>query len=516
MLSTLAAIVRDEPSPLEAPEDLVRIVTRCLRKSPEARYQTMAEIKTALENAVHSEQHSLPSIAVLPFANMSRDANDEYFSDGLAEEIINLLAHVPGLKVTARTSAFAFRGKDQDITKIAEALKVRTILQGSVRRAGNRIRVTAQLINAQDGYHLWSERYDRELTDIFAVQDEIAAAIAQALQVKLSPKPTALQRHAPSVPAYEAYLKGRHYQWRATPDDVDKSKQFYLQAIELDPQFPLAYIGYGDHFLYSAASGLQPAREAMPIVRENARKALELDPALPEAHAMLGIVACHLDHDWQEAGRHFQRAVATEPVPPLVRSWYGFFYLSPSGRPQGSVEQHERALQEDPLNALYGSCLASALMLAGRPAEAERRARQVLDVDPAFQLALFAAGPACIVQGKVGYALAFGEKAHALYPQMTWPAGLLAAVHERMGDPNRAASMLASIRSGSEYGAPVGLAIYHAGRGDIDQAVEWATKAVEFGQPGPLNFVGLSLETLRSSSNWPRLAKAANLPSETI
>src|SRR5262249_43486037 len=227
---------------------------------------------------------------------------------------------------------------------------------------------------------------------------------------------------------------------------------------------------------------------------------------------MLGIVACHLDHDWQEAERHFQRAIATEPVPPLVRSWYGFFYLGPRGRPEGSVEQHERALQDDPLNALYGSCLAAALVLAGRPAEAERRARQVLDVDPTFQIALFAAGPVCMVQGKIGYAREFGEKAHALYPQTTWPTGLLAAVYERMGEPGRAAPLLASIRAGRDYAAPVGLAIYHACRGEIDQAVDWVIKAVEFGQPCPWNFLGLSVETLRSSSNWPRLAKAANLP----
>ena len=202
----LSAVLRDEPDPLMAPAALTEIVLRCLRKTPAERFQTVAEIKAALESIPLGPVEHQPSIAVLPFVNMSRDPDDEYFSDGLAEEILNVLSHIPGLKVTARTSSFAFRGKEQDITRIAETLRVRTILEGSVRRAGSRIRVTAQLINAVDGYHLWSERYDRELTDVFAMQDEIAIAIAGALQLKL----TGARPHEPNLPAYEAFLKGRH------------------------------------------------------------------------------------------------------------------------------------------------------------------------------------------------------------------------------------------------------------------------------------------------------------------
>jgi eukaryotic-like serine/threonine-protein kinase len=182
--STMAAILHKEPAPLDAPPALQQIVKRCLAKAPGERFQTMAEVVTALES--EPEQPARPSVAVLPFANMSGDKENEYFSDGLAEEIINALAQIPGLKVTARTSAFAFRGKESDIRKIAEALDVRTILEGSVRRAGSRIRVTACLINAADGSHLWVQRYDREMADIFELQDEIAHAIASVLQVNLS------------------------------------------------------------------------------------------------------------------------------------------------------------------------------------------------------------------------------------------------------------------------------------------------------------------------------------------
>jgi len=206
-VSTMAAILHKEPAPLDALPALQQIVKRCLMKAPGERFPTMAEVSQALGVDLTLEEAASPSIAVLPFANMSGDKDNEYFSDGLAEEIINALAQIPGLKVTARTSAFAFRGKD--IRKIAEALDVKTILEGSVRRSGNRIRVIAQLINANDGYHLWSQRYDREMADIFKLQDEIAQAIASALKVKLS-SPPPLQHYKPNLPAYDALLKARY------------------------------------------------------------------------------------------------------------------------------------------------------------------------------------------------------------------------------------------------------------------------------------------------------------------
>ena len=209
-IATIAAILRDEPKALHAPTCLQDIVARCLRKSCTDRFQNMTEVKAALGAAVallsaQKSSEDQPSIAVLPFANISASKDVEYFSEGLAEEILNLLVRIPGLKVTARTSSFAFRGKKQDITEIAHKLHVRTVLDGSVRRAGNRIRVTARLLNAADGCHLWSERYDRKMTDVFALQDEIAEAIAGALQVKLSDEPEASRRYRPCVPAYDAF-----------------------------------------------------------------------------------------------------------------------------------------------------------------------------------------------------------------------------------------------------------------------------------------------------------------------
>ena len=247
-IGVMAAIIRDEPRPLRAAPEIERVIMRCLRKSPSDRFQSMSEVREALEQMPSKPAEEKPSIAVLPFANMSADKENEYFSDGLAEEILNSLVRIPGLKVTARTSSFAFRGKEQDIRGIAEALNVRTILEGSVRRSGNRVRVTAQLINATDGYHLWSERYDREMTDVFAVQDEIAAAIAGALKVKFSGEAEPAHGHTPNLPAYEACLKGRHYQFKGTPEEWNRGREYFEQAIALDPQYADPHAHLASHY----------------------------------------------------------------------------------------------------------------------------------------------------------------------------------------------------------------------------------------------------------------------------
>jgi serine/threonine protein kinase len=262
------AVLRDDPSPLQAPPALDRIVRRCLAKQVGQRFQTMTDVRVALEQAMRevSARSREPdaSIAVLPFANMSRAPDDDYFSDGLAEELINLLAHVPNLKVAARTSAFAFRGKEQDIRRIAETISVSNVLEGSVRRAGSRIRVTAQLISAEDGCHLWSERYDRELADVFAIQDDIAQAIAGALQVRLTSTPS---RHTPNVPAYEALLKARYHSRAHLPEAHARAKEHCDQAIALDPEYAAPHALLGFNYLFATTHTGRPIREVAPLIR---------------------------------------------------------------------------------------------------------------------------------------------------------------------------------------------------------------------------------------------------------
>jgi serine/threonine protein kinase/Tfp pilus assembly protein PilF len=502
----LSAVLRDEPKPLETLPKLERIVMRCLAKQPAQRYQTMAEVKAALEQVGAKSEEQQPSIAVLPFTDMSPDKDNEWFSDGLAEEIINALAQIPGLMVIARTSSFAFRGKEQDITKIAEALRVRTILEGSVRKSGNRIRVTAQLITAANGSHLWSERYDRDLTDVFAIQDEIAAAIAGALKVKLSVEPAARRRHEPNPAAHEAYLKALYHFGKLRPESLALCKEYFKQAIALDPEFALAHCGYADYFALLSILSV-PANEVIPQVRDEARKALEIDPSLPEAHAMLGMVAGVYDCDWKEAERHFRLAMACDPVPPFVRAWYGCFYLLQMGRPEDAVRQLEQALKEDPLNIMWLMVLAASLWIAGRLAEAQAEARKALEFDENNGWALLYLAIIPARQGKWTEALPFAEKAA---PMITPAIGCLAGVLKRMGEVNRAEELLQKLMPGETYGTALGLCYFHLACGEIDRAADWLEKAIKQRHPNAFAIASL----FRASSRWPTLAKLMNLPED--
>jgi serine/threonine-protein kinase len=375
---SVGSVLRDTPAPLEGP--VAAITMRCLAKSPASRFASMTEVKAALTGLAVMPATERPSIAVLPFADMSANRDQAWFSDGLAEEVINALAHMPGLKVTARTSSFAFRGKEQDIRNIAQALDVQHVLEGSVRRSGNRLRVTAQLIKASDGYHVWSERYDRELEDVFAIQDDIARSISEALRIALGAVPSRQRRHTPTLPAYESYLKARHFQWQMTPQLSARAQEYYEDALRHDPTFAACYVGMAHHMLVLATYNRMPVSDAMPRAREAARKALTLDSQLPEAHAMLGIVAGIYDYDWREAERLFEVAMAQDPVPPDVRMWNGVFFLVPNGRATEAVEQHRLALSDDPLNVSYIGALAEAFGANGQWIECEVTAQQALEL----------------------------------------------------------------------------------------------------------------------------------------
>ena len=374
MAQVLRSVLRDNPPALQTTPALRQLVGKCLAKRPADRFQTAADLKTALEQATSSGTQRQPSIAVLPFANMSGDKEQEYFSDGLAEEIINALAQIPGLKVTARTSAFSFRGKDANIAHIASELGVEHILEGSVRKGGNRIRIMAQLIGASDGFHLWSERYDRELTDVFAVQDEISGSIAAILKNKLMAGPRSGRSYTPNIAAYEAYLIAVHHQWR--PESLEKSREYYEQAAKLDPRFALPHAGLARYYFIASCRRIDP-RQGVALGRQAAQKALELDPSLPEAHAWLGIFAICADFDWNEGQRRFDIALSRQPVAPILRNWHGYFYLRNVGRALEAVDQHRRALQEDPFNLNIRMGLAVSLTAASNDEEALAEARGI-------------------------------------------------------------------------------------------------------------------------------------------
>ena len=511
-VETMTAIIREEPAPLDAPAILSGIVSRCLRKAPAARFQSMNAVRAALEQISAARTDDAPSIAVLPFANMSADKENEYFSDGLAEEILNALAQIHGLKVIARTSSFAFRGKEQDITKIAETLRVKTILEGSVRRAGNRIRVMTQLINATDGSHIWSERYDRELADVFALQDEIAAEVVEALQVKLIGE-RAARLYQPNLRAYDLFLRGRHELSRFTSDSAARAREYLEQAIALDPGYSEPYAELGQYYYLRAASGMDRAGESMAAARVQAHKALELNAADPRAHALLCAVASLCDHDWNEAERQFRLALAPEPVLPTIRSRCAIAYLLPLGRFQEALIQIERALKQDPLSVATRGFLVWTLMSAALYDRALAEAEKCLQIHGNHWFAIFAKILTLVQTGDLAVARLVAEKAEQEWPWGAAFVGLLAGILAQLGEAGRTGELLAKLREM----APSGLFWYHLVCSEIDAAAECYAKMIErcdveatlLAAAGPLN-------PLRSSPRWPALAGMMNLPADTV
>jgi serine/threonine-protein kinase len=486
---TLAAVAGAEPENLVAPPLVSDIVRRCLQKQPTQRFQTAADVRTALESALRAltpatvePRRQQPSIAVLPFANLSADKENEYFSDGLAEEIINLLAQVPGLTVIARTSAFAFRDRNEDVRRIAELLGVTTIVEGSVRRAGNRLRVTAQLITASDGGHLWSQRYDRELTDVFAIQDDIAEAIASALKVKLSLEP---RRHGgtTNLAAYEACLRGRYYWAQLTPESLDRSRQLFEEAVALDPQFAAPYCYLGEDLFATALSPMTDDDRGLLFdkAKSAAATALRLDPSMLEAHALLGSLAGVCERDWSEAARRFDLAMAGEAITPHTRVHYGLHLLW-MGRIEESLRQYQRAVDEDPLNAASRLNIVGCLAVLRRTREAAEHLRKIVGFEEnAWAQMLLAL--IHFIDGNLAEASESARIAHSRVRWLPFISGLLAGLLERSGELAEAQSVLAELSPPDAPGVPIAWTIYHLARNEPDRAADWFEKAIQQREP---------------------------------
>jgi serine/threonine protein kinase/Tfp pilus assembly protein PilF len=506
-ISTLASILRDEPRPFPEihaaiPEPLKQHVTRCLRKDPGQRFQSMLEVKLALEQASSApgivsskassssssraaaavvKQEEAVSIAVLPFANLSADRENEYFGDGLAEEIINELTKVPELRVIARTSAFTFRGQEQDLHAIAEKLKVGTILEGSVRRIGNHVRVTAQLIKVADESHLWSERYDREMTDIFAIQDDISQAIASALKVKLaSPR-----RRTENIEAYQNYLKGLYWYQRYNPESLAKAKAAFERALELDPSYAPAYAGLAVFYYGLGALSIKRMIDMAPLAKSAAQRALEIDPMLSEAHSVLGLVVGAVEYDWKAAEKHFQAGMAIDPVPPLVRLRCGLYFLTPLRRYGEAMVQYQRALETDPLSMMAHFGLAFVLYCRRQYDQAIEHAARAVDLYPEYWLVHLAMGLALSQKGTPREAIVSLAKTVQLSPSFSLASGFLAAAYARSGDVGRAEKVIEEMRerSSRQYVSSTGFAVYHAALGQAEKVFEFLQAAFDDRDP---------------------------------
>ena len=409
------------------PAELERIINKALEKNRALRFQSASEILVDLQRlqrdqdsgrkpvTTSPEVATIDSIAVLPFVNMSGDKEQEYFSDGLTEEIINALAHIPGLKVTARTSAFAFRGKEQDITRIAEALRVRTILEGSVRKSGNRVRISAQLINAADGYHIWSERYDKDMTDVFAIQDEISRAIADRLSLRLSEEHPLVKRYTENTEAYQLFLKGLYYQNRMTEGAFGLGIQCFNQAIEKDPNFAPAYAGLANIYNSLSTLGYLAPGDIFPKAKAAARKALALDDSLAEAHAVLAFTALSYDWNWQEAEKEFKCAITVNPNSATAHMNYGI-YLDCMGRFDEGLPEYSRARELEPLSLMTNAMMGSHYAFARQYEPAVKQLTDTLEMEPNFAYAHWLLGAVCLLKPSPEDAIAEMQKALALEP----------------------------------------------------------------------------------------------------
>ncbi|HWE84033.1 MAG TPA: protein kinase, partial [Terracidiphilus sp.] len=345
-ISTMGAILHKEPKPLcevapKVPAELEAVVTRCMAKKPAERFQSMPEVREALKRApgrAAAAEAEGPSLAVLPFANLSADKENEYFSDGLAEEILIALSQVKGLRVAARSSSFSFKGKQADASEIAAKLNVGHVLDGSVRRAGNRVRVTVQLVDARKCFPLWSERYDRQMEDIFEVQDEIARAIAAQLQVTLG---AGVKQVTQNLEAYELYLKGRHFLNQRLASTMRLAIQCFEHAIQLDPEFALPYAGLADCYAILRIYGYVRQEESQGPALAAMTKAKALEPNSWEVVVSQGLYVFYFGK-WQDSGTHFERAVALNPRSSLA---YGYFacYLAMARRRDEAMSHAQTA-----------------------------------------------------------------------------------------------------------------------------------------------------------------------------
>jgi len=476
----------------DVPAEVERIIDRTLSKNANARYQTAAELIGALQSvrrrlesgaadAGRDDTKMIPSIAVLPFANLSADKENEYFSDGLAEDIIDALTQVPGLRVMARTSAFSFRGREQDVREIGARLNVEHILEGSVRRAGNRLRVTAQLVKASDGYHLWSQRFDREMTDVFAIQDEISQAIVEKLRVRLAGDRPHVKRHTENMEAYHLFLRGRHSVLRMTPESLVKGREYLEQAIAIDPDYALAYAGIAEFCFFNSLWSFRNPKEDLLKTKSAAMEALRRDETLAEAHSMLGIVTGIFDFDWAGAEREFRRALELNPASPIVRYSYGFWLLRPVGRSEEALLQVKQAVELDPLSPNYNAWLGVVYNSMGRHDPAVAQYRRAIELDPSLWRPHWLLSLALGQMKDFEESIAEAEKACDLSGRNAPTLGVLGMAYGRAGRRAEAEAILEQLtaRGRTGYVSSFAMACIYSGLGDFDHVLEYLDKGID-------------------------------------
>jgi TolB-like protein/Tfp pilus assembly protein PilF len=509
------------------PAALEDAVDRALAESPKDRFQTAAAFAQALGG--RSGHHTAvagarrlaiaATIAVLPFVNLSPASDDEYFSDGMSEELINALTKVGRLHVASRTSAFAFKGKTTDVREIGQRLGVGAVLEGSVRRSGTRLRITAQLVSTEDGYHLWSETYDREVGDVFAVQDELSRAIVDALQLQLTKSEDRLlvQPATQNLAAYTDYLRGRYYSSKRSPEGLRRAVECFTSAVAADPSYALAHAGLAESYHLLAIYGVLPPREVYPKARSAATRAIELNELLPEAHVPAGCVALCFDWKWAAAERELRRAIELNGSHAQAHHWLAWCLLI-TGRAADAAAAARRAMELEPLSPIIQARAGHILAYAGQSAESEAAILRALELNPQFLPAIETLST-LYTRRRVGR---YKEAAEALSRVADVPGSnaryFLPWVCVLMGHVEEARQRLKALDFDPAEGrgpptyTVVWLVAAHASLGDTDEAFRWLERAVaDRVFTAPLIGVEEECDPLRGDPRFAALEAAVGL-----
>jgi len=484
-----ASILRDAPRPIPeviggVPQDLVKAIQRCLEKNASARFSSMAELRAALQPKLSASADEAPSIAVLPFQNLSTDPDSEFFSDGLAEEILNALAQIDGLHVAARTSSFSFKGKITDVAEIGGRLKVATVLEGSVRRASNRVRVTVQLVDVATGFQRWSERYDRQLADIFDVQDEIARAIAEKLKVTLKGDTERLVKRATeNLQAYELYLRGRALLIKRGKS-VAEATEMFQRAVELDPGFAAAWAGLADAYTVAGYFGMSPPAQTMPKTLTAARRSIRLDPNLAEGYCALAMGLLLWERDYAAADRAFRHCIELNPQYTQGRCWHALFNLQwVQGRFDDGLAEARLAVEADPLSAYAIAVFGLALAGSGRTAEGLEQARLATRREPDAFVTHWIHSLVAYWSGALEESLTTFQKAAAMSGRHHYALTHGALAYRRAGDLATARALHEELKAAKTYVTSGMLMVSSIAVGDIDAAIDLAMQACDEREP---------------------------------